>query len=88
MFHRSVAQLLFMTPRSRRDIEIAVLFLTIIVKRPNEYDWEDMKIVLKFLKGTNHMNLTLRMDSLLLVNWWIDSSHNKHDEFSVNVQKM
>ena len=31
------------------------------------------------MKRTKHMNLTLRMDSLLVVDLWIYSSYNAHD---------
>ena len=39
MFHHSVAQLLFLACRARRDIQVAVAFLTTRVKKPDEDDW-------------------------------------------------
>ena len=35
--------------------------------------------MLKYLKVTKHIKLTLKLDSLLVVNWWIYSSYNTHD---------
>ena len=46
-FHHSVAQLLFVSTRVRRDIQTAVAFLTTRVKRPDEDDWGKLKRVLK-----------------------------------------
>ena len=37
MFHHKVAQLLFMSKISRRDIQTAVLFLTKMVEQINDY---------------------------------------------------
>ena len=38
-FHHTVAQLLFMATRARRDIQTAVAFLTTRVKSPDEDNW-------------------------------------------------
>ena len=74
MFHHSVSQLLFMNSQSRRDIYMAVSFLTTISKIPDEDDWGNLKIVLKYLKVTKHMKLTLKLEYFLVVNLWIDAS--------------
>ncbi len=37
-FHHTVTQLLFMSTRARRDIQVAVAFLTTRVKSPDEDD--------------------------------------------------
>ena len=63
-FHHSVAQLLFISTWVQRDIQTAVAFLTTRVKRPDEDDWGKLKRLLKYLKGTRHMKLTLGVDSL------------------------
>ena len=47
-----------------------------------------MKIVIKYLKGTNHMNLTFMVDSFSVVNWWVDSSYNTHDACRVHTRWM
>lgn len=61
-FHHLVSQLLFISTRVRRDILMAVAFLTTRVKRPDEDDWE-------YLKGMQHMKLTLSVDSLDMIRW-------------------
>ena len=62
---------------------MAVSFLTTISKIPDEDNWGNLKIVLKYLKGNKHMKLTLRVDSLSVVSLWIDASYNTHDDFGV-----
>ena len=79
-FHHSVAQLLFVSTRVRRDIQTAVAFLTTRVKRPDEDDWGKLKRVLKYLKGTRHMRLRLGVDDLRIIQWWVDASYNVHED--------
>ncbi len=77
-FHSIVAMLLFLCMRARRDIQTAVSFLTTRVQKPDEDDWGKLKRVLKYLKGTLYMKLTLEVDNMSILKWWIDASHNVH----------
>ena len=77
-FHRTVAQLLFLTERARPDIATAVSFLTTRVKRPDEDDWGKIKRVLQYLKGTYKLKLLLRVKGLEEAHWFIDASHGVH----------
>eukprot|EP00804_Cyclotella_cryptica_P015947 CCRYP_019194-RD/>CCRYP_019194-RD protein AED:0.15 eAED:0.15 QI:0/-1/0/1/-1/1/1/0/395 len=79
-FHHTVAQLLYIATRVRRDIQTAVAFLTTRVKKPDEDDWGKVKRVLKYLKGTNHMRLTLSVDDMSVIRWWVDASYNAHHD--------
>ena len=72
MLNNLVAKLLFMISQSSRDIHMALSFITTILKRMYGDDWGKLKIVLKYLKGTKHMKLILRLESLSVVNWWMD----------------
>jgi hypothetical protein len=78
--HHTVAQLLFVSTRVRRDIQTAVAFLTTRVKKPDEDDWGKLKRILKYLKGTRHMRLQLSIDALGVIHWWVDASYNVHDD--------
>eukprot|EP00956_Cyclotella_meneghiniana_P014156 scaffold21075_cov96-Cyclotella_meneghiniana.AAC.1 len=80
LFHRTVAQLLFLSGRARRDIQTAVAFLTTRVKRPDNDDWGKVKRVLQYLKGTINMPLNLTIDNLQFTKWQVDSSHGTHDD--------
>lgn len=77
-FHHTVAQLLFMATRVRRDIPTAVAFLKTRVKNPDEDDWGKLKRVLKYLNGTKYLKLRLSVDDLGLLKWFMDASHNTH----------
>ena len=68
-----------MTTRVRRDIQTAVAFLTTRVTEPDEDNWGKLKRVLRYLKGTKTMKLTLSAVNLSVVKWWVDSSHAVHD---------
>ncbi|KAL7461201.1 hypothetical protein ACHAXS_001624, partial [Conticribra weissflogii] len=79
-FHHTVAQLLFLSTRARRDIQVAVAFLTTRVQSPDEDDWGKLKRVLKYLKGTINMQLNLSVDSLGVAKWYVDAAHAVHDD--------
>jgi hypothetical protein len=77
-FHHTVAQLLFMATRARRDIQTAVAFVTTRVKSPDEDDWGKLKRVLKYLNGTRYLKLRLTVESMGMLKWYVDGSHNVH----------
>ncbi len=77
-FHHTVAQLLFMATRARRDIQTAVAFLTTRAKSPDEDDWGKLKCILKYLNGTKYLKLRLTVDDLAVLKWYVDGSHNVH----------
>ena len=77
-FHHTVAQLLFMTTRARRDIQTAVTFLTTRVKSPDKDDWGKLKCMLKYLNGTKYLKLRLTVDNMSVLKWYVDGSHNVH----------
>jgi hypothetical protein len=77
-FHHMVAQLLFMLTRARHDVQMAVAFLTMRVKSPDENDWGKLKRVLKYLNGTKHLKLKLRVDDLGLLKGYVIGSHSVH----------
>jgi hypothetical protein len=79
-FHHSVAQFLFATTSSRKDIQHMVAFLTTRVKSPEEDDWMKLKRLLKYTRGTIYMPLILKADSLNIVKWWVDASYATHGD--------
>ena len=78
-FHHTTAQLLFLS-RVRRDIQTTIAFLTTRVKRPDEDDWGKLKRVLKYLSSTRHLTLSLFANSLTNIVWYVDASHQTHDD--------
>jgi hypothetical protein len=79
-FHHAVAQLLFASSRARKDIQLAVSFLTTRVKEPDEDDWSKLKRLLKYIRGTIYMPLILRVDNLNVIKWWVDASYATHGD--------
>ena len=77
-FHRTTAQLLFLTMRARPDVQTAVSFFTTRVKSPDKDDWGKLRHTLMYLKGTLHMKRIMRADDLTSIHWWVDGSFGVH----------
>ena len=77
-FHNIVAKLLFMLMRARRDIQTTVSFLTSRVKKSDKDDLGKLRRVMLYLKGTRRLKLRLSVESLSVVKWYVDESHNTH----------
>jgi hypothetical protein len=78
-FHHTTAQLLFLS-RVCQDIHTTVAFLKTRAKQPDEDDWGKLKSVLKYLCCTCSLPLTLFADSLTSIVWYVDASHQTHDD--------
>jgi hypothetical protein len=79
-FHSVMAQLLFVGNRCRLDIKTAVAFLCTRVSKPDEDDWNKLKRVLQYLKGTIDLKLTLGADDITKMRSWVDVSYGIHDD--------
>ena len=77
-FHRTTAQLFFLSMHARRDIQAAVSFLTSWVKKPDEDNWGKLRRVLQYLKGVRSLKLRITVDDLCHSKWFIDASHMVH----------
>lgn len=80
-FHHAVAQLLFVTTRCCRDIQMAISFLTTRVRAPNVDDWGKRKRLLKYIHGTMYLPLTLEGSDLNFIRWWVDAAFAVHWDF-------
>ena len=78
-FHRTIAQLLFLSARASQDTQAVTAFLTTRVRSPDKDDWGKVKRVLSYLKGTIHMPLILSADSLTLSWSWVHTAYAIHD---------
>ena len=79
-FHHNVAKLLFLCKRARPDIQTAVAFLCTRVKASDEDDYKKLARVMKYLRGTVDMPLTLETDDIHVVKWWVDASYAVHQD--------
>jgi hypothetical protein len=79
-FHHLVAKLLFLCKRTRPDTQTGVAFLTTRVQAPDQDDYKKLGRVVKYLRGTIDMPLTLEADSSHIIKWWIDASFAVHSD--------
>ena len=76
--------MLFLSSRARRNIHTSVSFLTTRVKKTDEYDWGKLKRALTYLNGTRRLKLTLTIDSMGVIKWFIDGSHRHVDDLMMS----
>jgi hypothetical protein len=63
------------------DIQLAAAFLTTRVKSPNKDYWGKLVCILRYLRGTCYLSLSLSTDSVNIIQWYVDASHQVHDNF-------
>jgi hypothetical protein len=81
LFHHNVAKLLFLCKRARPDIQTSVSFLCTRVKKPDVDDYKKLARVMKYLRSTIDMPLTLEADgTTMIVKWHIDASYAVHTD--------
>ena len=68
-FHHNVAKLLFLCKRAWPDIQTAVALLSTHVKQPDCDDYKKLVSVMKYLRKTITLTLTLETDDLQLIHW-------------------
>ena len=80
LFHTIVAKLLFLCKRGRPDIQTAIAFLTTRVKKPDEDDQKKLHRVIRYLRLTSDLVLTLEADDTGVIRWWIDAAFAVHND--------
>jgi len=79
-YHSVTALLLFISRRSRLDIQTSVAYLCTRVTKPNEDDWKKLKRVLQYLRGTIDLVLTLGADDIANMQAWVDVAYAVHKD--------
>jgi hypothetical protein len=79
-FYSMVQKLLYMSKRARPDILTAVIFLTTRVTSPNEEDERKLFRVLKYLRGSRDLALTITGSKDMIVSSYIDASYAIHPD--------
>eukprot|EP00978_Attheya_sp_CCMP212_P016681 scaffold43944_cov59-Attheya_sp.AAC.7 len=80
MFHHNVAKLLFLCKRARQDIQTAIAFLCTRVKSPDTDDYKKLARVMKYLRATINMPLTIEGTNMCIIKWWVDASYAVHPD--------
>ena len=79
-FHHITAQLLFLSKRTRPDIQTAIAFLSTRVSRPDIHDWKKLGRVIRYLRGTKDLEMILESNSLNVIKWWADGAFAVHSD--------
>ena len=77
-YHSTVAKLLYLAKRVRPDILLAISYLTKRVQCPNELDYKKLCKVVRYLRGSRDLGITLEAYSIICVLAYIDASHAIH----------
>jgi len=73
LFNHLVAKLLYLSRRTRQDIQMAVAFLCKRVQSPDKDKYKKLTRVMQYLHTTKDITLTLEPSEQ--PNWWVDSSY-------------
>jgi hypothetical protein len=78
IFHSVTAKLLFVSKRTRPDIEPAVAFCTTRVQKPNKDDWKKLKRCITYLDQTKNDPRIIGCSNLEELFTWVDASFAVH----------
>ena len=76
--HPTVAMMLYLSKRTRPDIQTAISFLCTRVQGPTLDDWKKMGRCIRYLSATKKMPLTLEASRDGAIRWWVDASYAVH----------
>ena len=79
LFHRIVAKMLFVCKRGRPDVQVAIAFLSTRTTKSDDDDWRKLRRLMRYLKTTQNLTLTLKAEDLTVIKWWVDASYAVHD---------
>ena len=79
-FHTITAKSLFVSNRTRPDLNPTVPFLCTRTKNPSEDDWKKMLRMLKYVEATIELELRLQADEgeILICKWYPDAAFAVH----------
>ena len=80
MYHSLTAKLLYLGKRVRPDILTAVSFLSKRVQSPTQQDFRKLEKVIKYVRQTAALGITLEASKSLCVLAYIDSSYAVHSD--------
>ena len=75
-----VMQGLYLSQRGRPDIRTTIAFLCGRLDNPDEDDYKKLTQMIRYLRGTKNLILTLWANDDGLVRWWIDASYAVHED--------
>ena len=80
IFVHLVMQGLYLSQQGHLDIRTAIAFLCGQLHNPEEDDYKKLTRLMRYLRGTKNLILTLRANDNGIIQWWIDVSYTVHDD--------
>ena len=80
-YHTFVAKGLFLCKRARPDIQPTIAVFATRVTKPNHHDWLKLVRLMKYLNSTRKYHLTLAIESMKVIKWYVDASFAVHPDF-------
>jgi len=77
VFHTLTATVLYLSMRTRNDLQLACGFLCTRVREPDEHDWKKLSHLMKYLQRTAHLPLIIKADGQG-TRIYMDGSHAAH----------
>jgi hypothetical protein len=77
LFHTITAKTLWLSQRSRTDVQLAVGFCCTRIQEPNEHDWKKLTHLMQYLRATRFIPLIIMSDGMNTI-IYIDGSHAVH----------
>jgi Reverse transcriptase (RNA-dependent DNA polymerase) len=80
LYHHLTAKLLYLSKRTRPDLQVAVSFLSTRVLSPDTDDWKKLGRCLRYLHANPDLPHTLESDGTGMIRWWVDASYGVHHD--------
>ena len=80
LFHHIVAKLLYICKRARLDLQVAISFLCTRVSNPTVQDWQKLKRVLMYVRGTIDMPRIMSLKDFSTMDIYVDAAHAVHHD--------
>ena len=77
LFHTITAKTLWLSQRSRTDVQLAVGFCCTRIQEPTEHDWKKLTHLMQYLRATRFIPLIIMSDGINTI-IYIDGSHAVH----------
>jgi hypothetical protein len=81
LLHTMVMKGMFVCKRARPDIQTPVAYLCTRVSKSDSSDWRKLQHMMSYLKGTMDLVLTLGIDNIRVLKWYVDASFAVHKDF-------
>jgi hypothetical protein len=78
LFRTLIAKILYVAGRSRPDLKLALSFLTTRVRAPDQDDKLKLTRLVKYIRATKHLKLTIEAASIHTIKWWVDAAYAVH----------